>query len=153
MANDTIALTISVDGIRKTLSRMVGRAQLVEGWLNRVAYPMIIEAQRMRWASEGASEGDSWKPLNPRYESQKLKRFRDYPGSGRKMLIATSRLVDSVTGDSTKEHYKLVSDRSLEVGSTVPYAKFVDDERNFTELSDQTTQTIADKLSDYIRNG
>lgn len=148
---DSVGLTISQNGIEKTLSGMLSRSGLVRGWLNRVGYPMVIQAQRMRWASEGATEGDSWKPLNPSYAIQKLKRFKDFPGGGTKMLIATGRLVDSVTGDNTAEHYKLVTDESLEVGTRVPYAKYVDEERDFHTLSVETEDNIRSSLKAYLQ--
>lgn len=129
----------------------MSRGRLMSGWLNRVGYPLIIEAQRMRWASEGASEGDSWRALNPLYAMQKLKRFASFPGAGRKMLVATSRLVKSVTGDEMADHYKLVTDRSLETGTRVGYAKYVDEDRPFTKLGKATIQNLTDQLNAYIR--
>ena len=150
---DSIDLNISLNGIQNKLSGMISRAGLVRGWLNRVGYPLIIEAQRLRWVSEGASEGKTWAALNPEYARYKLKKFADAPGGGRKMLVATGRLVDSVTGDNTKDHYKLVEETRLSAGSLVAYAKFVDEKRNFTILGDATIKNIADQLGEYIRNG
>jgi hypothetical protein len=150
---DSIALTISTDGITSALKGMVSRAGLVRGWLNRVGYPIIIEAQRMRWASENATEGASWKPLSAKYEKYKTRRFASAPGGGRKMMIASGRLIAGVTGDDPKDHYKLVEDTKLSVGTTVPYAEYANEARNFTELSSTTTKELADKLGEYIRTG
>lgn len=147
---DNVSLKISVDGIAKYLEGMADRTKLVKGWLNRVAYPKIIKAQRKRWMTEGASEGSKWKPLNPRYAKYKLKKFMDYPGSGRKMLVATGKLVDSMTGDSTTDHYKLVTDRSLEVGTKLSYARYVNEDRNFVELSKETVDDLVKGLNEYI---
>ncbi len=147
---DSIGIHIDVNGINKTLTRMLDKSQKVRGWLNRVAYPKIIEAQRIRWASEGASEGDGWAELNTSYAIRKLTKFAGYPGRGRKMLIATGRLVDSVTGDDTREHYKLVTESRLEVGTLVAYAKFVDEKRNFTNLGLGTRTMLNDLLREYL---
>lgn len=144
-------MTVSVDGISNTLNGMLSRAKLARGWLNRVGYPLIIEAQRIRWASEGSSEGASWKPLNQSYAKAKLKRFANSPGGGRKMLVATSRLVNSVTGDETKDHFKLVEENRISVGSLVEYAKYVNEARNFTKLGQATVDNIADQLGKYLR--
>lgn len=103
--------------------------------------------------TENASEGGAWQALNPKYVARKLKKFVDYPGGGRKMLIATNRLVNSVTGDQKTEHYKLVTNTTLEVGTLVPYAKYVNDKRNFTDLSDKTIEDLATKLRGYILRG
>ena len=148
---DSIGVRISPDGAGNKLRGMLNRAGLVRGWLNRVAYPLIIEAQRIRWASEGASEGGSWPALNPAYAIYKLKKFAGYPGGGRKMLIATGRLVDSVTGDNTKEHYKLVEDKRLSVGTMVGYAKYVDEARPITKLSSATIQVLKRSLNQYLK--
>lgn len=151
--SDSISVSIKADNVSKVLSGMLSRAGLARGWLNRVAYPMVVEAQRMRWASEGASEGDSWKRISEPYATRKLKRFASYPGGGRKMLIATGHLVASVTGDETKDHYKLVEDTRLETGTLVGYGKYVNDERNFTKLGPTTVQALTDSLKQYLRGG
>jgi hypothetical protein len=148
---DNIKLTVSVDGIRDRLSGMLNRAGLVRGWLNRVAYPKIIAAQRRRWITEGGSEGQVWAPLNPMYATRKLRKFADYPGGGRKMLIATGRLVDGMTGDNTADHYKMVTDRTLETGTTIDYARYVSEKRNIVDLSEETKQDLIEGLSKYLR--
>lgn len=148
---DSVALRISVDGASKKLQQMINRSGLARGWLNRVAYPMIIESTRMRWASEGASEGRSWPALNPAYAMAKLKRFAAYPGGGSKMLIATGRLVESMTGEDTRDHFKLVEDKRLTVGTTVGYAKYVDEMRPITVLGSQTTTNLKSSLKAYLQ--
>lgn len=145
-------LKFSVDGISEHFKEMASRARLTQGWLNRVAYPRLIKAQRMRWQTEGASEDEKWEPLNPEYRRSKLKRFADYPGGGRKLLIATGRLIDSMTGENS-DHWKLVTPTLLEVGTIVPYAGYVDEARDITSLSDQTVEEIADGLAEYITEG
>jgi len=148
-----MSIKISVDGISEHLKKMIERSNLVAGWLNRVAYPKILEVQRMRWASEGNSEGSGWRQLKANYKTYKLKKYADYPGSGTKLLIATNRLVDSMTGKSKAEHWKLVQKNKLEVGSFVPYAAFVDKERDITSLSKDTVDSIAEGLGDYLTKG
>lgn len=156
---DNISLRIDTDGIGKFLNGMLSRSKQVRGWLNRVAYPKIIEAQQMRWQSEGASEGEPWKALDDKYAKYKLKKFRDYPGQGRKMLVATGRLVSGMTGGNNVwssgsyragDHYKLVTENSLETGTTISYAKFVNEARNFTELSPETVQRLEEELREYL---
>ncbi len=147
---ENVSLKISVDGIGEYLNGMLDRTKLVRGWLNRVAYPMIIKAQQMRWMTEGASEGEGWAPINPRYAKWKLKKFADYPGGGRKTLIATSRLVKGMTGENLSDHYKLVTDRTLEVGTTINYARYVNETRNIVELGPETVDSLVQGLKDYI---
>lgn len=150
---DNISLKLSVDGIGDYFRSMLKRSQLVRGWLNRVAYPIIIKAQRLRWMTQGASEGEGWAPLNPSYARYKLRKFAEFPGSGRKILIATGNLVNSVTGDDRKDHYKLVKENRLEVGTLLSYARFVNEARNFTDLGPDTEHKLATGLRDYILRG
>lgn len=149
-------MSVSEDGIGNWLNGMLNRASLVSGWLNRVAYPEMIKIQRVRWQTEGASQGAQWKPLkSENYRKYKLRKFADYPGAGSKLLIATNRLVDSMTGDNKNEHWKMVdvAKNRLEVGSFVPYGGYVDDERDITGLSDQAVDGLISELLDYLNDG
>ncbi len=69
------------------------------------------------------------------------------------MLVATGRLVDGMTGDNTGDHYKLVTETTLEVGTTINYAKYVNERRNIVDLSEATIKTLTDGLADYIVRG
>jgi hypothetical protein len=151
--SDQIKVKVSPDGAIAQLRAMLDRGKLVRGWLNRVAYPMLVQIQRYRWESENLSEGGQWVALKPEYATRKLKKFADYPGGGRKILIATGRLVQGMTGDNKSDHYKLVTDTSLEVGTTVSYAKYVDEKRTITRLSSNTIQALRESLSKYITRG
>jgi len=140
------------NGILDYLNELMDRASSgkVKGYLNRVVYKQIIEAQQKRWMTEGASEGKQWIPLNPEYRQRKLKKFASYQGGGRKMLIATNRLVDSMTGKSNQDHFKLVTERRIEVGSLVEYARYVDEKRDITTFGDKTINEILKGLNDYL---
>jgi hypothetical protein len=146
-------VSFSVNGIADLLNGMADRSKLMTGWLNRVAYPELLKVQRVRWQTEGSSEGGKWVALNPSYRTAKLKRFADYPGSGTKMLVATSRLVGSMTGDNKAEHWKLVKGNELTMGSIVPYAGYVDETRDITTLSDATVTRLAEAARNYIMTG
>lgn len=132
----------------------------LRAYLNDQVYTQIQNAQMQRWVSEGASEGKGWDKLNPAYAESKLKRFRDYPGQGSKMLIATSTLVSSVIGpmkessvielQETQFHRKLVDENSIFVGTTLPYGLFVNEIRNFTRLSVETKRIIFDGIKAFI---
>lgn len=143
----------SVNGIADHLNGMAERSKRLTGWLNRVAYPELLKVQRVRWQTEGSSEGDKWVALEPNYKRSKLKKFADYPGGGTKMLVATSRLVGSMTGDNKADHWKLVKGNQLTMGSIVPYAGYVDESRNITALSDDTVSRLARMARAYIMNG
>lgn len=156
-------LNVDTKSISKFFGDMLDRTNLVTGWLNRVGYPMLLKAQQMRWQTEGASEGVNWAPLTSRnYKTYKLKRFADYPGGGRKTLIATGRLAYSMTLSSNLEsnkskdgdHYKLVQGNKLEMGTFVPYAKYQQQaDRDMVTIGPDTEQALVDNLRDYIVKG
>lgn len=66
------------------------------------------------------------------------------------MLIATNRLADGVMAVNLSDHYKLVTATSLETGTTVNYAKYVNEKRNFTTLSQETVDRLMASLQDYL---
>lgn len=69
------------------------------------------------------------------------------------MLVATSRLVGSMTGENKADHWKLVKGTELRMGTNVPYAGYVDDSRDITTLGEATLKRLADSARDYIVNG
>lgn len=78
--------------------------------------------------------------------------YKAYPGNGTKTNIATGRLLQSLLGEGPG-HYKLVKPTSLTIGTTVPYAKSVDESRSITELSKYTLEVISKELSSYLKAG
>lgn len=135
------------------LQKMRDRAEFAAGYLNRVVYPQILQIQLNRWRSEGASETGAWAPLNPSYARQKLNRYAAYAGGGRKILIATGRLVDSMTNPRSKDHFKMVEKNRLYVGSKVEYGGFVNELRDITGLSRRTIDGLVKGYLNYIATG
>ncbi len=145
-----LKLDVAIDSATEFLHGMLDRAKMPAAWLNRVAYPELLRIQRRRWETEGASEGDPWLPLNDTYRAKKLKMFRDYPGRGTKMLVATGRLIDSMTKPGDPDHYKLVTEKRIEVGTQLEYAKFVGELRDITTLSQDTVDELLSDLGIYL---
>jgi hypothetical protein len=69
-------------------------------FLNKNVVDAYFVAQKKRWMTQGESENKRWEQLNPLYASYKLKKFKEYPFGGRKMMIATGFLWESVTSRS-----------------------------------------------------
>lgn len=136
-----VSLTTVVNGIGNSLDGMIKRQNALRSYLNSNVYRQYQNAQRKRWMTQNNSEGDQWKPLNPDYAKRKLKKFADYDGAGTKQLVGTGRLVQSVVGPST-DHRKLVTNRSIEIATVVPYGKYVSDIRPFMTFGDETIEKI-----------
>jgi len=78
--------------------------------------------------------------------------YPNYPGNGKRINIATGRLVNSLLGEGPG-HVKLVKPTSLTIGTTVPYAKDVDASRTLSDLSKYTLEVISRELSSYLKAG
>lgn len=151
-----VSISAASRSIETALKGMVDRAKLAEGYLNRVVYREYQNAQRERWVSENAGsdfKGGIWDRLTIAYQEMKFREFYDYPGHGEKMLIATKRLFDATVGPpggTATEHTKLVDNHSIRVLVSVPYAKYVDEHRTFTQWSEIFYRRIYGGLKDYL---
>lgn len=140
------------NGIEKQLEGMVNRVNLLPGYLSRVVYKQYQNAQRERWQTENTTayvDGGQWAPLDPAYRAYKEKKFKDYPGGGRKILIRTKRLMDSVVGPA-QEQGVLVDERSIRILTMVPYANFVDEVRTFSNFSALFYRDVYKGIGQYL---
>jgi len=139
--------------IEKRLKEMVQQANRTRDFLERVVYKTYLKAQMKRWMSEGRSDGfgslPGWKALNAQYAEQKKVRFAEFPGRGKKMLIATNRLFNATTGKGPG-HKKIVSEKSVIVGVDVPYAKYVNADRPFFIFSDEMMTGLKNKYRKFV---
>lgn len=144
---------MSVTRIRKDITNrlegMLDRNKAFRSFLVRNILPMYQNTQRKRWMSENTSEGKKWDDLNSDYARAKLTRFKEYPGRGKRMLVATNRLFESVIGPGA-DFRMVVTDRSLTIRVGTPYAFDVNAERPFDEYSEQTRQKFRKACKDFI---
>lgn len=139
--------------IVKDLERMIQntQGQSITAYFNRVFYPRYQRAQIRRWKTKNKSEGLEWKPLDPKYKEWKSIAFKDYPFSGKKILIREGELFRSVVGDSKTYHRKLISRFGIFIATTLDYAGHVDEIRTFSTWSDKTHKQWKKDLSTHIR--
>ncbi len=55
-----------------------------------------------------------------------------------------------MTAADKANHFKMVTNKTLETGSLIDYAGYVDDTRTITEFSDETVDEFVDGLEDYL---
>lgn len=139
--------------VTMALKEKVRRGKSLRAWLDRVAYKKYQNLQRERWMTAGASQGIPWPSLNVTYAARKLKKFAQFPGGGTKMMIATNRLFNSVSGDNLQDHKKIVTDTTLEIYTTVEYASYADEARSFRKFTRQTYRDLAKDAGQYIMRG
>lgn len=136
--------------VDRIFRKMLTQNSTFIAWANREwVQELYAIAQIKRWETKGASEGKTWKPLNPRYVKWKKRFYEGSPGGGRKMMIASGRLLAGVLPPQTRpfsdpesrENFrKIVKTRSIVLATTVPYAKDASIERPFSKFSSATTK-------------
>jgi len=140
------------NGITRMLNGMRQREKALQGYFSRNVLEQYRNLQRRRWMTENASEGQPWAALNSAYASRKRRQFASYPGRGTKKLVATNRLFESVIGPG-KDFRKIATARGLYVATVTPYAKYVDEDRNFTTWSKQSIGEINRGIAQFIFKG
>jgi len=122
-------------------------------WMARNGYPMYQNAQKQRWITSNASEGQTWKAVTTKYQKWKDKMLatkpEQYPG-GRRLMVLTGKLADSVIGRDLKYHRAVFTERGFSVATTLPYAKYANDARPFTGLGSVSRDKITESLRTFV---
>lgn len=137
--------------IDQRLEGFLDRSKSVRAFLIRNIYPMYQNVQAKRWKTENASEGGKWQPLESGYEARKKTQFAQYPGAGKKMLIAKYKLFPSVIGPGNGFRM-VVDDTKLFLYTSTPYAEYVNAKRPFDTYTKATRAKFRRALKDYIIN-
>ena len=105
------------------LNRMSRRLRrpLAGGTGRAIQAVFLAQTQRV-FDSQGASIKAPWEPLSPVYANRKR---------GPQILIETGRLIGSVTNKKHPEAVYEESRRNLIIGTSVPYAFYVNQRRQF----------------------
>lgn len=149
-------ISVTKDGIKQALNKMLKRSNQLAAYMQRVILPQYYRAQEQRWITENTSEGAAWHPILPSYAAWKRRKYASAPGSGQKLMVATSRLSFAATGRSPSDGYKLITDTAFVVGindEAIPYAKHVAKERPIMEFSDATINKWKNQIYGYVING
>jgi hypothetical protein len=157
-------IKIVANDFEVTRQKMMDKANSAQGGFARI-YKVYQRLQTERFKSENASEGEGWAPLTEKYRTQKTKRFKSYPGSGTKMMIATGTLAGAVIGpgapfSGTEKHRALFSKTSMTIqieesgtnaaGKKFDYAGFADEKRPIMEFSEDHLKEMKDELAQFI---
>ncbi len=137
------------NGALPDFNEMLSRSAKIRGFLNRVTYPRYKELQQTRWVSQGVSQTGAWDDLKEKYLTW---RRRVFPSSGSKILVRTGDLARSMTGADNAYHFKLITDKRMEVGTVLDYGQYVDEDRDITGFNEQTIDGIVEELEDYLVN-
>ena len=169
-------ITAVKNDFEKLMQEMLSRSGSARGGFARI-YSLYQKFQTERFMSENASEGNKWPPLQPKYREYKKRRYgggprrkggiwRSYPGSGSKMMIATSTLAGAAIGPGdhglfgTEKHRAMFTDDSMTIfveeggvnaeGKPFTYASIANQTRPFMTFSDEHIAEMKDELSKFI---
>lgn len=117
-----IDLRLSLPGLPSLsvgLNRLrTGIADWTSFWRDRFA-PFFYGQVLRDFVLEGGNSGASWAPLSPEYATWKASRF---PNAG--ILVRSQALRSSLAGPDAPDAIFRPSGTSLEVGTSVPYARY-----------------------------
>lgn len=147
-------ISVVEDKVSGRLNQMINSLGFKRQYLQTRALPKYFKAQRQRFITENATQGTRWEPLNDVYAAYKKKKFADFPGGGRKMMIATGRLMQSLTSAESPDFRKLVTDSALIVSTAVEYAKYPAETRPIMEFNQAFVDDIkADYKQWLLKSG
>jgi adenylosuccinate synthase len=135
--------------IEGRLNSMISKGRDCRALLNGTIYPMMVNAQVKRWETENTSETGQWLSLNPKYKEYKRKKYRSYPESGERIMIATGTLIKK----SSAELMKVVTTRGMVLsidGGAVPYAKYAAEVRTVMRFGNDTIDKIRVLIKTYL---
>lgn len=142
-------LVVKTANIQASLNKKIANAKNPATFLRSTAFPMWQAFQRKRWMTENTSEGRKWERLDPKYAKRKAIKFASYPGAGRKIMYASGRLFGGVIGETT-EHRRVIRGSRMTLSTTVPYAKYPNEQRPYTPLSDKSLNKINKAYRDWV---
>jgi len=147
---DNMSLKKVQDTVTTRLDSMIATGKDPRAFMLKIVRPAYQAAQRKRFATENQSEGQKWSPLNSKYAEYKLKKFKDFPGGGRKINIATGKLVNSLLLQDATLVNELVTHTSYVISIKVPYAKYVDEARPIMQFRKQFTQDLKKQFTSWM---
>jgi hypothetical protein len=102
-----------------------------------------IEADQFQSSGALGASG-KWKPLSKAYEKEKIQRLGTFALLAG-INIASERLYKSLKGDTGDTVFVQAKD-SLTLGTTVPYAKYVQDARPVISLSGKQIESLSETI-------
>ena len=139
------------DTVTKNLEDMIKNLDDNRGFIKLAVIPMYSNAQRKKFQTENASEGEQWLPITKETLAYKLKYFGSSPGGGTKTLIRTGALYQSIFpgGDKNKT---VTERRSFITATEVKYAEYVNQIRPIFKFK-SLTKDIKAKYIEYLKTG
>lgn len=174
--SDSAGMSQLKNNVQERLMAILNRGKNMQAAGARI-FPLYQSLQTKRFQTENSSEGETWKPLTPKYAQYKIKRYgggekrggkgswKSWPGQGRKTLIGTSTLAGAVIGngapfEGTDKNVQIYKPYSLQIsvnmsgvnaeGKNFDYAGYVAKERPFMQFSDASIQLMKAEMKKFL---
>jgi hypothetical protein len=159
-----VGLTEIRNDVQTKLNNLLTQAKSTKA-MARV-YSMYQALQVERFKTEGASEKMPWDPYSSqKYAEYKKKKYAKYPGSGSKLLIATSTLAGAIIGPGApfkgiEKHRAQFLTGAMRIaveqsgvnaeGKPFTYPQRVAQIRPFMEFSDKSINKMKEELKKFL---
>ncbi len=148
-----MSISIQVEGedaVRLALGKVIDSiTDLRPAW--KEAKRVFREIETDQFQSSGAAGASGkWKPLSKAYEAQKIRKFGTFALLAG-VNIRTERLYKSLRGDTADSVYT-ESPQEMTIGTSVPYAKYVQKARPVISLSDKQKQQLGLAIKKSLRS-
>lgn len=152
------------EGIKKTedavtakLDLMIERGRSVRAFWMRKVLPRYVAAQKSRFITENESQTGRWLAINTAYAKYKTVKYKSFPGGGRKLLIATGRMMQALILDNKNDIGVVATDESLVIAlktqDKFEYPKFVAMMRPIMSFTNDFKKEIKADLITYLKGG
>lgn len=145
-------IKITKNDLERKIRRIVDRRNNIILFFKRVTFEQYKRFQLERWKTENVSQGKRWKPLGEKYKKYKIVKYRNYPGKGTKLLVATGNLlratVDKPFFLATRNWVKISTNTSKAY-----YAEYVHKNRPISGFNNATMNKFIAALKRYIVTG
>ena len=154
-----VSMEVIKDDASVKLMAMTMRCKTLDVLWKRSLKKYYQSYQIERWMTSNWGE---WKPLtSEKYIAWKKKTktlFRmgelvPMKKSGTQLMVASGFLSESVSLASTEHSREIATPTSIEVYTTLPYAKYVNKERSFKKYSPEFKESIKKAIMKYIKGG
>lgn len=149
-------ITLKTEKFNAKLDAMMARGRDMRAYFKSVVQPQFFKAQAQRFQTENSSEGSVWEALTPRYKVWKMTRYAAFPGGGRRMMVATSQIFNSVVGRD-KSGMSIITEPtriSFVINtSKIPYAAHAAEHRPYMTFGRRTRREILEGIKDYYFHG
>jgi hypothetical protein len=152
------------DSITNKINSLKIRSSNLEPFFRMTVLPFYRQKQGERWQTQGQSQGSKWDEYkNPGYKDYKQRKYADFLGRGKIMMVATSRLLGSALGPGDnpfggrllgeEDHRRIIEPRKMLLQTATPYAGFASEKRDIFGFNPTFWKEIKSKMAKYIARG